>query len=40
MANELPVIPHNMRKVQRRFEQWRSAHTGRLPIPPDRGRRR
>ncbi len=33
MANELPDIPHNMRKVQRRFEQWRSAHTGRLPIP-------
>ena len=33
MANELPDIPHDMRKVQRRFEQWRSAHTGRLPIP-------
>lgn len=33
MANELPVIPHDMRKVRRRFEQWRSAHTGRLPIP-------
>lgn len=33
MASELPDIPHDMRKVQRRFEQWRSAHTGRLPIP-------
>ncbi len=33
MANEFPDIPRNMRKVQRRFEQWRSAHTGRLPIP-------
>lgn len=33
MANEFPDIPHPMRKVQRRFEQWRSAHTGRLPIP-------
>lgn len=33
MANELPDIPRDMRKVQRRFEQWRSAHTGRLPIP-------
>jgi hypothetical protein len=33
MANELPDIPHNIRKVQRRFEHWRSAHTGRLPIP-------
>ena len=33
MDDELPDIPHDMRKVQRRFEQWRSAHTGRLPIP-------
>ena len=33
MANELPDIPHDMLKVQRRFEQWRSAHPGRLPIP-------
>jgi len=24
-----------MRKVYRRFERWRSAHTGRLPIPED-----
>jgi hypothetical protein len=34
MANELADIPDNMRKVQRRFEQWRSAHAGvRVPIP-------
>ncbi len=33
MASELPDIPHNMRRVYRRFERWRSAHTGRLPIP-------
>lgn len=33
MANEFPDIPHNLRMVYRRFERWRSAHTGRLPIP-------
>lgn len=33
MASELPDIPHNMRRLYRRFERWRSAHTGRLPIP-------
>jgi hypothetical protein len=33
MANELSDIPHNMRRLYRRFERWRSAHTGRLPIP-------
>ena len=33
MASEFPEIPHSIRKVQRRFEQWRSAHTGRVPIP-------
>ena len=33
MADELSDIPYDMRKAQRRFEQWRSAHTGRLPIP-------
>jgi len=33
MASELPDIPHNMRKVYRRFERWRGARTGRLPIP-------
>jgi len=34
MARESPDIPNSMRKVCRRFERWRSAHTGhRLPIP-------
>ncbi len=29
----LPATPINMQKVYRRFERWRNAHTGRLPIP-------
>lgn len=33
MASEFPDISPNMRRVLRRFERWRSAHTGRLPIP-------
>ncbi len=33
MASEIPNIPPNMRKVYRRLKRWRSAHTGRLPIP-------
>lgn len=33
MATEPADIPHGMRRVYRRFERWRSAHTGRLPIP-------
>jgi len=33
MANEIPVIPPDMRKVYRRLQRWRSSHTGRLPIP-------
>jgi hypothetical protein len=33
MARESLDIPHSMRKVYRRFERWRSAHTTRLPIP-------
>jgi hypothetical protein len=33
MARQSPDIPNNMQKVLRRFERWRSAHTGRLPIP-------
>jgi len=33
MAKQSPDIPHDMQKVYRRFERWRSAHTGRLPIP-------
>src|SRR5438094_2993322 len=33
MARQSPDIPHDIQKVYRRFERWRSAHTGRLPIP-------
>jgi hypothetical protein len=33
MAMKWSEIPNNIQKVCRRFEQWRSAHTGRLPIP-------
>jgi hypothetical protein len=33
MANEIPVIPPDMRKVPRRLQRWRSSHTGRSPIP-------
>jgi hypothetical protein len=33
MPTELPDISPNMQKVLRRFGRWRSAHTGRLPIP-------
>ncbi|HEY6271421.1 MAG TPA: hypothetical protein VIX19_05435 [Terriglobales bacterium] len=33
MPIESPDIPPNMQKVLNRFERWRSAHTGRLPIP-------
>ena len=33
MASESPDIPLDMQKVYRRFERWRNAHTGRLPIP-------
>jgi hypothetical protein len=33
MPTESPDIPPNMQKVLRRFERWRNAHTGRLPIP-------
>ena len=29
----LPATPIKMQKVYRRFERWRNAHTGRLPIP-------
>ena len=33
MARESPDIPNSMRRVYRRFERWRSAHTGRrVPI--------
>lgn len=33
MARQSPDVPHDMQKVYRRFERWRSTHTGRLPIP-------
>jgi len=33
MARRSLDIPNSMQKVHRRFEQWRNAHTGRLPIP-------
>jgi hypothetical protein len=33
MATDPADIPHGVRRVYRRFERWRSAHTGRLPIP-------
>ena len=33
MTRQFPDIPHDMQKVYRRFERWRSAHMGRLPIP-------
>ncbi len=33
MANEIPDISPDMQRLYKRFERWRSAHTGRLPIP-------
>src|ERR1035437_5528892 len=34
MATDPADIPHGMRRVYRRFERWRRAHSGaRLPIP-------
>jgi hypothetical protein len=33
MPTDSPDIPLKMQRVLRRFERWRSAHTGRLPIP-------
>jgi hypothetical protein len=33
MASDLSDIPHNMRRLYRRFQRWRSARTGRFPIP-------
>ena len=35
MATATRTVPAGMRRVCRRFERWRSAHTGRLPIPED-----
>ena len=33
MVQESSDIPPDIQKVLRRLERWRSAHTGRLPIP-------
>ncbi len=33
MARPVLDIPNSMRKVQRRFERWRSSHPGRPRIP-------
>lgn len=33
MPRESLDIPPKMQKLLRRFERWRSGHTGRLPIP-------
>ena len=32
MASELSDLPRNMQRLYRRFDRWRGAHTGRLPI--------
>ena len=33
MANKIPDIPPDMRKVYRRLRRWRSSHARRVPIP-------
>ena len=33
MANEIPIIPPDMRKVYQRLQRWRSSHARRVPIP-------
>ncbi len=33
MANEIPVIPPDMRKVYLRLRRWRSSHARCVPIP-------
>ena len=33
MANEIPDIPPDMRKVYRRLRRWRSSHARRVPLP-------
>ncbi len=35
MATATLTVPAGMHKVYRLFGRWRSAHTGRLPIPDD-----
>ena len=32
-GNQIHDIAHDIQKLHRRFVQWRSSHTGRLPIP-------
>lgn len=32
MARDESGIPNNLRKVYRRFERWRSSHTGRIGV--------
>ena len=33
MSTQSPDIRRNMQRALRRFERWRGAHAGRLPIP-------
>ena len=33
MANEIPDIPRDMRKIYRRLWRWRSSHARRVPLP-------
>jgi hypothetical protein len=33
VANQIQDLPPDIEKLYRRFVQWRSSHTGRLPIP-------
>ena len=33
MANDIPDIPPNMRRVYRRLRRWRSSHARRRPLP-------
>ena len=33
MADEIPVIPPDMRKIYLRVKRWRSSHARRVPIP-------
>ena len=33
MANEIPDVPPDMRKVYLRLRRWRSSHARRVPIP-------
>jgi len=33
MADEIPDIPPDMRKIYRRLQRWRSSHARRVPLP-------